>query len=141
MQIFFPGTNPPLPPLSELAVMHRVAPSRRPGRRRPLGELPHRPSRPRVRSLLHVSWGRRRRRAIDRDLIERSSASRTPLVFCLADSQAPPVNPFRIRLPRALLDWAGRRLSGPDPFRSGPPFIFFRKSYWHFLGSVNFENS
>jgi hypothetical protein len=30
MQIFFLRTNPPLPPLSELTVVHRIAPSRRP---------------------------------------------------------------------------------------------------------------
>jgi hypothetical protein len=75
-----PEENPPLPPLAEITGVHRVAPSRRPGHRRPLGELPRHPSRPRVRSPSRASWGRRRRRAVDRDLIKWSSASCTPSV-------------------------------------------------------------
>jgi hypothetical protein len=62
-----------------------------------------------------VFWGRRRRRAVDRDLIERSSASRTPSVFRLADGQALPGRP----VDRALPAHCGQ--NGPEP--GGPAQI------------------
>jgi hypothetical protein len=40
VQICLPGTNPPLPPLSELAVVHRATPSPPRRRGKPLGEPP-----------------------------------------------------------------------------------------------------
>jgi hypothetical protein len=109
--------------------VHRIAPSRRLGRRRPLGELPRRPSRPRVRSPSRASWGRQRHRAVDRNLIERSSASRTPSVFRLADGRASSVSPFEFRLPRApCLEWAGPVRIRPGPPYPGPCLFFSSKT-------------
>jgi hypothetical protein len=44
MQIRLPGARTAMPPLVELGVKRRVAPSHRPGWRRPLGEHPHPPA-------------------------------------------------------------------------------------------------
>jgi hypothetical protein len=77
MQVHVPAPSSTMLTIPGLAVELRVAPShpRHPGG--PLGMPPRRPSRPRVRSSLPWSWGRRRRWAVDRDLIGRPRAPDT----------------------------------------------------------------
>jgi hypothetical protein len=123
-QIGTPGTLPFNPTLSELTVVRRAAPSHPRHPEGPLGKPPHRPNRPRVRSSSPSSWGRRRRWAVDRDLIERSSAPRTDSAWCASDRRDPPIGRLTIFPPVAPARFGPACARRPRSARSGPSYFF-----------------